>query len=241
MTILLALLWALAGLSTVALLLTASGLAIFKKNSKNLWIATGVSAILFIMLFFGTIFSNQRDLSQTETTASNNQQTQSDQEPQTTELYREEQERMRKEESEEPANETVAAEENEADGLEEEIEKPVEKEFNASDYQSDVDISELERRPDDFSGQNFMYRGKIVQVMEDEPYTAYRVAINDDYDHVAYIQMFSSTLDQRYLDDDYITFYGYYEGLLSYETVIGGEETVPAFTVNGSHIELNQQ
>jgi hypothetical protein len=241
MTVLLMILWALSGLTTAALLITASGLALFKKNSKNLWIGTGVSAILFVVLFFGTIFSNQYDVNQTESTASNDQEFESNQEPQTTELYSEEQAKLNEETTEEPETETVAAEENEADELEGEVEKPTEESFDPSTFQGDIDISELERHPDDYSGERFVYQGKIVQVMEDEPYTAYRVAINDDYDHVAYIQMFSSTLDQRYLDDDYITFYGHYEGLLEYETVIGGSETVPAFTVNGSQIELNQE
>lgn len=244
MTILLMILWALSGLATAALLITASGLALFKKNYKNLWIGTGVSAILFVVLFFGTIFSNQYDVNQTESTASNDQEFESNQEPQTTELYSEEQAELNEEtteESEEPETETVAAEENEADELEGEVEEPTEESFDPSTFQGDVDISELERYPDDYTGEKFVYQGKIVQVMEDEPYTAYRVAINDDYDHVAYIQMFSSTLDQRYLDDDYITFYGHYEGLLEYETVIGGSKTVPAFTVNGSQIELNQE
>ncbi|SFK95615.1 hypothetical protein [Salinicoccus halodurans] len=252
MTIILVLLWVLAGLATATLIVTALVFTLRKKKSEKLWVSSGISAVLFIFLFFGMIFSIPSSDDQSSEIASSNE---SGGEPIQTEIGKEaERERSLEEEreenteeveeteekTEESTNETVAAEESEADELEEEIEEPTDDSFDPADYQTGIEMAELERRPDDFIGQKFMYEGKIVQVMEDEPYTAYRVAVNDDYDRIAYIQMFSSTLEQRYLKDDYITFYGHYEGLLNYETVIGGEQTVPSFTVNGSHIEIAQ-
>ncbi len=237
MTDFLLVLWSFSGIATVLLLIVAIGFALFKKKTKKLWLGSGVSAIVFVVLFFAIMFSNQYDLNRAESTASSNQVLESDEEPQTTELYTEEQE---SEEKEVPSTELVTDEEYETNEVEKEIEEILEETFDPRTYQSGIDISELERRPDEFAGQKFMYQGKIIQVMETDTTTAYLVAINDDYNHVAYIQMPSSTLEQRYLDNDYIIFYGYYGGLYNYDTAIGGENIVPIFVVSGEHIELIQ-
>lgn len=109
-----------------------------------------------------------------------------------------------------------------------------------SNYRTDIDIKDMERNPAQYKNELVMIEGKIIQVMEDDVYTAYRIAVNDDYDRIAYVQTLSITLEQRLLEDDYITVYGAFDDLLTYETVLGANQTIPAFIAHGERIILNE-
>lgn len=108
-----------------------------------------------------------------------------------------------------------------------------------SNYRTDYDIKDIERSPAEYKNELLSFEGKIIQVMEDEVFTSYRIAINDDYDRIVYLQTFSETLEERLLEDDYVTVYGVFDDLLTYETVLGANQTVPAFIAHGERIILN--
>lgn len=109
-----------------------------------------------------------------------------------------------------------------------------------SNYRTDYDIKDVERNPAEYKDELLSFEGKIIQVMEDEVFTSYRIAINGDYDRIVYLQTFSETLEERLLEDDYVTVYGIFDDLLTYETVLGANQTVPAFIAHGERIVLNQ-
>lgn len=109
-----------------------------------------------------------------------------------------------------------------------------------SNYRTDYDIKDVERNPAEYKDELLSFEGKIIQVMEDEVYTSYRIAINDDYDRIVYLQTFNVTLEERLLEDDYVTVYGLFNDLLTYETVMGASQTVPAFLAHGERIVLNE-
>lgn len=108
-----------------------------------------------------------------------------------------------------------------------------------SNYRTDYDIKDIERNPSEYKNEHLSFEGKIIQVMEDEVFTSYRIAINDDYDRIVYLQTFSETLEERLLEDDYVTVYAVFDDLLTYETVLGANQTVPAFLAHGERIILN--
>lgn len=109
-----------------------------------------------------------------------------------------------------------------------------------SNYRTDYDIKDVERNPAEYKDELLSFEGKIIQVMEDDVFTSYRIAINGDYDRIVYLQTFSETLEERLLEDDYVTVYGIFDDLLTYETVLGANQTVPAFIAHGERIVLNQ-
>lgn len=109
-----------------------------------------------------------------------------------------------------------------------------------SNYRADIDLKDIERNPGDYQNEFITFEGKIIQIMEDDIYTAYRIAVNDDYDRIAYVQTLSGTLEQRLLEDDYVTVYGAFDDILTYETVLGASQTVPAFIAHGERIVLNE-
>lgn len=92
----------------------------------------------------------------------------------------------------------------------------------------------LSRSPDDYKGKLVKFSGRILQVCAEAEsslfYSTYRVATNGRYDDVVYLRLSNYGSGQRILEDDYITFYGSYDGLFSYKTVLGATLTIPQIT-----------
>lgn len=95
--------------------------------------------------------------------------------------------------------------------------------YTVADYQA------FARRPDDYEGDLIQITGKVLQVMEDSSgVMSYRVAQNSNYDQVWYVAMLLEPGADRILEDDQVTFYGEYYGLMSYQTVMGATLTIPS-------------
>lgn len=81
------------------------------------------------------------------------------------------------------------------------------------------------RRPDDYEGRDVRFSGEVLQVLEDDGWVQMRVDVGD-FD-VVYIYYKYQDGESKFLEDDYITFYGTSEGLYSYESVMGETITIP--------------
>ena len=92
----------------------------------------------------------------------------------------------------------------------------------------------ISRSPDDYKGKLVKFSGWVVQVCSEAKsslyYSTYRVATSGRYDDIVYLRVSNYGSGQRILEDDYITFYGSYDGLFSYETVMGASLTIPQVT-----------
>lgn len=137
-------------------------------------------------------------------------------------------------------SETVESEDAEAESLApieeeestEELPAPSEVQFDPNDYDTGLTYEDLARNPDEHAFKAVTFEGSIIQVMQGDGYTQYRIAINDDYDQVMLIEVDSSQLESRILENDYIKFYGTYFGEVTYESVLGGNITVPSIVVD---------
>ena len=93
----------------------------------------------------------------------------------------------------------------------------------------------LARTPGDYEGTKVAFAGYVVQVCSEASsplyYSTYRVATSGRYDNVVYIKVDNYGSGSRILEDDYITFYGEFEGLYTYETVMGASVTIPKVMV----------
>lgn len=98
-----------------------------------------------------------------------------------------------------------------------------------------ISYDSLSRTPDDYKGQYVKFSGRVVQVCSEAEsklyYSTYRVATSGRYDNVVYIKVDNYGSGSRILEEDKITFYGEYEGLYSYKTVMGAEVTIPCIIV----------
>lgn len=111
----------------------------------------------------------------------------------------------------------------------EEIEANYKRECQSIPYDS------LARSPGDYEGELVKYGGRVVQVCSEASsplyYSTYRVAINGSYSNVMYIYVDNYGSGSRILEDDWITFYGEFDGLYSYTTVMGAQMTIPSVKV----------
>ncbi|MCR1872129.1 hypothetical protein NSA33_03050 [Mammaliicoccus lentus] len=102
-----------------------------------------------------------------------------------------------------------------------------------------TNVKDVERNPNDFIGKPYKFEGKVIQVLEEDIYSNYRIAIDDEYSSVVLVEIVDlSNNDNRILEDDYITVYSQFEDLTSYETVSGSEVTLPKFFSDKDMIDI---
>ncbi len=142
-------------------------------------------------------------------------------------------EEKKKQEAEEAAAEKKAAEEKaKKEAAEEEARKKKVAEAKKG-YETGITFDELARNPDEYIGDKVKLSGKVIQVIEGEAsQTQLRIAVNDDYDRVVYAAYDSSIVDSRILEDDQITIMGISSGLLTYQSTMGGDITIPAVKID---------
>ena len=106
------------------------------------------------------------------------------------------------------------------------------KEVNPADYNTGITYDKLARTPDEHIGNKVTLSGEIVQVIEGDDASQYRMAVDQDYDKMVLIEVPTDQLSSRILENDLITIYGVSQGTIDYESTIGGTNTVPAITVD---------
>ena len=98
-----------------------------------------------------------------------------------------------------------------------------------------ISYDNLSRNPADYEGEYVKFTGYVVQVCSEATsslyYSTYRVATNGRYNNVVYIKVDNYGSGSRILEDDRVTFYGTYDGLYTYETVMGASVTIPSVIV----------
>ena len=99
-------------------------------------------------------------------------------------------------------------------------------------YNTGITYDQLARTPDKYLFEKVKFRGKVVQVMEGDGTTTIRLAVNDNYDTIIYGEYDSSVVDSRILEDDWITIYGTSAGLITYESTMGGQISIPGVSID---------
>ena len=96
-----------------------------------------------------------------------------------------------------------------------------------------VKYEDLARYPEKYLLETVKYKGKVVQVVENDDEYILRVNVTKGsygiYKDTVWVQYTRNDTDSgRILEDDIITFYGYSYETISYETVLGATVTIPA-------------
>ena len=224
-----------------------------KKPKENWYESTGI-IIMFLIIFFPVglflmwkygkwskvpkiIVSVFWGLIIVANMGNNNNATTSSTKP-TTEVKEEVKEEKTPEQTEQEkkdAEEKAAKEKQEADAKAaqkaEAIRIAEEKELAEYDS-STITFDNLARNPEQFKYQKVKFTGKIVQVIEGNKQTQYRMNINDDYNQVVLLTVDKDMLkDGKILVDDNIIIKGKSEGTVDYQTVLGAKVTIPSITV----------
>lgn len=102
-----------------------------------------------------------------------------------------------------------------------------------------ISYKKLSRNPDKYDGKKVTFTGQIIQVMESDYGNAYRINVSKtsygSWDDTVYVEFDPST-SKRLLEDDIVKFYGTYEGIYTYETIFGGEVSIPS--VDAKYMKL---
>ena len=142
-----------------------------------------------------------------------------------------EQKRIAEEQAQKAAEEQAKREAEEQAKKEEEERKKAEeqakKEAEAHKYETGLTWEQIAREGK--KGTLGQFEGKIIQVMNGDGFTQYRVTINGNYDQVMLIEVKNGVAKETLLEDDYIYFKGESLGTITYTTVMGAEMTIPAF------------
>lgn len=114
-------------------------------------------------------------------------------------------------------------------------------EYNEADkasYDTGITYDQLARTPDDYENKKVKFSGEVIQVMEADGETQLRIAVDGNYDNVVYVGYNSKITNTRILENDYVTFRGISKGLITYQSTLGGEITIPLVYVQ--QIEMSQ-
>jgi hypothetical protein len=87
---------------------------------------------------------------------------------------------------------------------------------------------DLARTPDSYKNMKLVITGKVIQVLEKSNGAQYRIAVDGDYDQMFYVDYTGDFAAGRILEDDTVTLWGTYDGLMSYNSTLGGKITVPS-------------
>ena len=93
---------------------------------------------------------------------------------------------------------------------------------------------DVARNPQNYRNKYLFFSGTVVQVCSEatssSSYSTYRVATYRGYDNVVFVYI-KNYGKSRILEGDTISFYGIFDGLYSYKTVVGTTLTVPSVKV----------
>lgn len=99
--------------------------------------------------------------------------------------------------------------------------------LESNNFDDSITYDDLARSPDEFSGTPVCFTGKIVQVIDGVDFTAYRFAVDNDYEKIIYVECYPEYPTDVLIEDDYATLFGVAYGMYSYETVMGSTLTIP--------------
>lgn len=129
------------------------------------------------------------------------------------------------------AQKLIDTENEEKERLEQEERNKKENEEKAG-YDTGITYDNLARTPDDYIYKKVKFKGKVIQVMEDDDSVQIRLAVNSDYNKVIYCEYEKDIVNSRVLENDIITIYGFSAGLISYESTLGSKITIPGVAID---------
>ena len=99
-------------------------------------------------------------------------------------------------------------------------------------YETGITYDQLARTPDNYIGELVKFRGKVIQVVEDDAEINIRLAVNNNFDDILFCGYSPDIVSSRILENDTITIYGESLGLYSYESTFGVQITIPAVWID---------
>lgn len=104
-----------------------------------------------------------------------------------------------------------------------------------------ADYGEYARNPDPHIGEKIRFNGTVEQVIEGIESTTYRIAMNGNTDNMFYVEYSSDSESPRVLEEDKVTVVGEFTGLTDYDSLLGGQITIPSLTAENITAEIKPE
>lgn len=95
---------------------------------------------------------------------------------------------------------------------------------------------ELARNPNSYKGKKVALKGEMIQVLESGRDVELRINVNGEFDETVYVIYTLKDGEGRILENDVVDIYGTFAGLLTYESVLGSEITLPR--IDARYVEI---
>lgn len=89
-------------------------------------------------------------------------------------------------------------------------------------------FEDFSRRPGAHTDESIHFDGNVLQVIEGNGFSEYRIAVDGDADNVIYVFLDDSSKTTRVLEYDDVTVYGRFDGTVTYESTTGVSITIPS-------------
>ena len=86
------------------------------------------------------------------------------------------------------------------------------------------------RRPSEHENEAITFSGKVIQVIEGDSVSSYRIAVDSNSDCIFLVDLANDDRVMRILEDDKVTVVGTFDGLIAYESTLGATITIPQCT-----------
>lgn len=99
-------------------------------------------------------------------------------------------------------------------------------------YNTGITYDQLARTPDKYETDKVKFSGTVIQLIEGDDTVQIRFAVNGDYDRILLAEYDPSITDSRILEDDKLTLLGFSTGIITYESTMGGDISIPSMYVD---------
>lgn len=192
------------------------GFFILQKNGTGIKIITGVLTLIGVVLLVVGLTTTS---SEKTTTSSEKTSTSS-----TTELKTSKEDQVK---NEDKLKETVRLDDIELTDEQEDAKKE-----DKASYDDKTNYEELTQTPKKYEGQKITLTGEVIQTIEDDEKVQYRLAVDGDYDKMILLEIKKSEVSTPVAEEDNVTVYGTFLGMVSYDSTLGEKISIPAMHVH---------
>lgn len=120
-----------------------------------------------------------------------------------------------------------AESESKAEAERQKAEEERKKNFSPDNY-AVLEYENAMRNEKDWAFKAVQISGKVLQVQNGDDTVHYRIGTQDNgYEGVFLVEISKNSLENRVLEDDWVTVYGYYFGVAEYTTVMNAKREIP--------------
>ena len=93
-------------------------------------------------------------------------------------------------------------------------------------------FEDYSRRPSVHANEPIAFSAKVLQVIEGNTTSSYRMAVDSNSNYVIYVKLDNSKRGTRILENDVVNVVATFEGLMTYESTLGAPITIPQCTAS---------